>query len=141
MRQILKHVSVLAVTLAFAGVVVGSATADPSGAKNSTPITIVCGNTTYQAVVNGNGAWAPAHDLNSTSILIPVAFGVETDVFTPPGGPPQTSTTTPRAKGSSAPRGAPLLNCSYQVGPLTFPDGSTFQASGTVTGFVTPARR
>jgi hypothetical protein len=25
------------------------------------------------------------------------------------------------------------------VGPVTFPDGSSFTASGTVTGFVTPA--
>jgi hypothetical protein len=138
MRQI-KHVWLLALTLAFAGVAVASATADPTGSPRSTQVTIICDDTTYQAVVNGNGAWSPAHDLNSTSTLIPVAFGVETDVFTPSGGSPEISYTTPRAK-VSAPNGALLLNCSYQVGPLTFPDGSTFQANGTVTGFVTPAR-
>jgi hypothetical protein len=137
MRQI-KCATLIALTVAVAGVVVSSAAADPTGPR-STPVTVVCGNTTYQAVVNGNGAWTPAHDLNSTSILIPVSFGVETDVFTPSGGAQQITYTPARAKGSAAPNGAPLLNCNYQVGPFTFPDGSTFQANGTVTGFVTPA--
>ena len=122
-----------------AGVAAGVAAADPANAPKSAPITIICGNTTYYGVVNGNGAWSPAHDLNSNTILIPVAFGVETDVFTDPAGNVFTSTTTPRAKGSSAPNGATLLNCLYTVGPLTFPDGSSFTANGTVTGFVTPA--
>ncbi|MEP6811669.1 MAG: hypothetical protein ABI990_01635 [Actinomycetota bacterium] len=134
-----KRICVLALTLVAAGVVVASATADPTGSKKSASITVTCGNTTYQAVVIGNGVWSPAHDLNSNSILIPVSFGVETDVFTPAGGPSQTSFGPATAKGSSAPHGAPPLNCSYQVGPLPFPDGSTFQANGTVTGFITPA--
>jgi len=134
-----KLACVLALSVALTGLIVSSAMADPIGAKNSTPVTITCGRTTYRAVVNGNGAWTPAHDLNSNSILIPVAFGVETDIFTPAGGSPEISFTTPRAKGSAAPKGAPLINCTYQVGPFTFPDGSTFQANGSVTGFVTPA--
>ena len=53
-----------------------------------------------------HGPWAPAHDLNSNSVLIPVAFGVETDVSTDPSGTIHTSTTPPRAKGSSAPKGS-----------------------------------
>ena len=134
-----KRICVLALPLVVAGVVVASATADPTGSMKSASITIICGNTTYHGVVNGNGFWSPAHDLNSNSILIPVSFGVETDVFTPPGGSPETSFGPARAKGSSSPNGAPLLNCSYQVGPLTSPNGATFQANGTVTGFVTPA--
>ena len=69
-----------------AGAAAGAAAADPANAPRSAPVTITCGNTTYQAVVNGNGVWSPAHDLNSNSILIPVAFGVETDVFTDPAG-------------------------------------------------------
>jgi hypothetical protein len=127
----------LVLVLALAGIAAGSATADPSGAKNSAPVTVVCGDTTYHAVANGNGAWTPAHDLNSNRVLIPVTFGVETDVFTPVGGAPQITFTPPRAKGSASPNGQPPINCSYSVGPFTFPEG-TFQAFGTVTGFVTP---
>jgi len=133
-----KHLAVPALTFALAGIVVAAATADPTGAKNSAPVTIVCGTTTYDAVANGNGQWTPAHDLNSNSILIPVAFGAETDVFTPAGGSPETMVSPPRAKGSASPSGQPQINCTYTVGPITIPGVGTFQASGTVTGFVTP---
>jgi hypothetical protein len=133
-----KRICVFALMLVLAGVVVASATADPTGAKNSAPITIQCGDTTYQGVVNGNGAWGPAHDLNSNSILIPVAFGEETVVFTDPGGTPHPETNPPRSKGSATPKGAPLINCSFHIG-LSFPDGSSVAIDGTVTGFVTPA--
>jgi hypothetical protein len=129
----------LVLALVVAGVAAGVAAADPANAPKSAPITVICGNTTYHGVVNGSGAWGPAHDLHSNSILIPVSFGVETDVVTDPSGNMVTTTNAPRAKGSAAPNGATQLNCSYTVGPLTFPDGSTFTASGTVTGFVTPA--
>jgi hypothetical protein len=131
-----KHAVVLVLVVGLAGVVAGSAAADPSGAKNSAPVTVVCGATTYHAVANGNGEWSPAHDLNSNSVLIPVAFGVETDVFTPVGGPSQVTFSAARAKGSASPNGHPPINCSYTVGPFVFPDG-TFVAFGTVTGFVT----
>jgi hypothetical protein len=128
----------LVLAMVAAGAAAGVAAADPANAPKSSPITITCGNTVYHAVVNGNGAWTPAHDLNSNSILIPVAFGVETDVFTAPNGTVTTSTKAPRAKGSSAPNGAPLLSCSYHLG-FSFPNGASFTADGTVTGFVTPA--
>lgn len=131
-----KHAVVLVLVVALAGVVAGSATADPSGAKNSAPVTVVCGATTYHAVANGNGAWTPAHDLDSNTVLIPVAFGIETDVFTPVGGPSQVTFSPARAKGSASPNGHPPINCSYTVGPFVFPEG-TFVAFGTVTGFVT----
>jgi hypothetical protein len=128
----------LVLAMVVVGAVAGVAAADPTHAPGSAPITITCGNTTYHAVVNGNGAWSPAHDLNSNSILIPVAFGVETDVFTDPHGTVTTSTTPARAKGSSAPKGAPLLNCSYHLA-LSFPNGASLVVDGTVTGFITPA--
>ncbi|MDP9226141.1 MAG: hypothetical protein M3P18_20340 [Actinomycetota bacterium] len=133
-----KRVCVFALVLVLGGVVAASATADPTGAKKSAPITIQCGDTTYQGVVNGGGAWGPAHDLNSNAILIPVAFGVETGVFTDPGGTAHPFTNPARTKGSSTPNGAPLINCSYHVA-LSFPDGSSVVVDGTVTGFVTPA--
>jgi hypothetical protein len=117
--------------------------ADPTGAMKSAPVTVVCGNTTYYAVANGsdgNGMgedWGPAHDLNSNTILHPLSFGVETDVFTPVGGSPETTYSPPRTKGSSSPNGAPQLSCTYTVGPITVPGYGTFQASGTVIGYTT----
>ena len=131
---------VLVLAMVVAGIAAGVAAAYPVNAPKSAPITVICGSTTYYGVVNGNGAWGPAHDLNSNAVLIPVSFGVETDTFTDPDGNVSTSTNPPRAKGSSAPKGATPINCSYTVGPVTFPDGSSFAISGTVTGFVTPAR-
>ncbi len=69
----------LVLAMVASGAAAGLAAADPANAPKSSPITITCGSTIYHAVVNGDGAWTPAHDLNSNSILIPVAFGVETD--------------------------------------------------------------
>jgi hypothetical protein len=133
-----RHLAVLALTCAFAGIAVAAAAADPTGAKNSAPITVVCGTTTYDAVANGNGQWTPAHDTNSNAVLIPVAFGPETDTFTAAGGSPQTTVSPARAKGSANPTGQPRINCSYTVGPIDVPGVGTFEASGTVTGFATP---
>jgi hypothetical protein len=129
----------LALALFVSAVAVETASADPSQAKNSTPITIACGDTVYNAVVNGNGAWGPAHDLNSNSVLIPVSFGPETAVFTDPTGATSTTVSPAESKGSAAPRGATPINCSYHLG-FSFPDGSSFTVDGTVTGFVTPAK-
>jgi hypothetical protein len=126
--------------IVVAGAAAGLAAADPGYAPKSTPITITCGNTTYHAVVNGKGVWSPAHDLNSNSIVIPVSFGDATNVFTDPSGTITTSTTPGTAKGSSAPNGAPLLNCSYHLA-LSFPDGSSLVIDGPVTGFITPANK
>jgi hypothetical protein len=128
----------LVLAMVVAGAIAAVAAADPINAPKSAPITITCGKTIYHAVVNGNGAWAPAHDLNSNSTLIPVSFGVETDVFTAANGTKQTTTKPARTKGSSSPNGAPLVTCSYHLA-LTFPNGSSLVADGTVTGFVTPA--
>jgi len=133
-----RRMCVFVLMFVLAGVAVASAIADPTGSKGSVSGTITCPNTTYQAVANGNGAWGPAHDLNSNSILIPVAFGVETGVFTDPGGTQHPFTNPPRTKGSSTPNGAPLINCSYHL-TGSFPDGSSVVVDGTVTGFVTPA--
>ena len=52
---------------------------------------------------------SPAHDLNSNS-LVPVAFGLETVVFTDGSRTVTTSTNPATAKGSSAPNGGPVLN-------------------------------
>ena len=122
--------------LVVAGAAAGAAAADQANARNSAPVTITCGSTVYNAVVNGNGLWAPAHDLNSNSILIPVAFGVQTTVVTDTSGT-TTSTDPAQAKGGSAPHGGQAVSCSYHLA-FSFPGGSV-AIDGTVTGFVTPA--
>src|SRR5437016_14303348 len=101
MRRLRLGFLVLATVVA--GALAAVAAADPVHAQKSAPITITCGSTVYHAVVNGNGKWGPAHDLNSNSTLIPVSFGVETDVFTAANGTKQTTTQPARAKGSSSP--------------------------------------
>jgi hypothetical protein len=127
----------LVLAMVVAGAAAGVAAGDPANAPKSAPITITCGSTIYHAVVNGSGAWAPALDLNSNSVLIPVAFGVETVVFTDTSGTMTTSTNPARAKGPSAANRGTVVNCSYHLA-LSFPDGSVV-IDGTVTGFVTPA--
>jgi hypothetical protein len=122
--------------LVVAGAAAGAAAADPANARNSAPVTITCGSTIYNAVVNGNGLWAPAHDLNSNRVLIPVAFGVQTTVVTDSSGT-TTSTDPAQAKGGSAPHGGQAVSCSYHLA-FSFPGGSV-AIDGTVTGFVTPA--
>jgi hypothetical protein len=99
------RLGVMVLVTVVAGTVAGVAAADPANAPGSVPVTVTCGNTTYQAIANGNGAWTPAHDLNSNSILIPVAFGVETDVFTDPSGTAHTSTSPARARARQHRRG------------------------------------
>ncbi len=131
------RLGLLVLTVVVAAAAARVAAADPATAPKSAPITVTCGSTIYQAVVNGSGAWSPALDLNSNSVLIPVAFGVETVVFTDTSGTVTTSTNPARAKGPSAPKAGPVVNCSYHLA-LSFPDGSVV-IDGTVTGFITPA--
>jgi secreted PhoX family phosphatase len=130
-----------AATAAVLGVsTIAPAQADPSGAKNALPLQISCDNgQSYDAVANGNGAWTPAHDLNSSSILVPVSFGTVTvTIRDPQGNIVDQETQPPSAKpGASANNRHATTNCEF-VGTATAPDGSTFTIEGTVVGFVTP---
>jgi hypothetical protein len=109
------------------------AAADPINAKNSLTFPVTCDDgQTVQVVLNGNGAFTPAHVVGSTAVFIPQAFDV-TFQFTPPGGPTQSETDTsskPNVHGD-------LVTCSFDV-TQTFPEG-TFHLFGSATGFFTPA--
>jgi hypothetical protein len=109
------------------------AAADPIDAKNSLTFPATCDDgQTIQVVVNGNGAWSPAHVVGSTAVFIPQAFDL-TFEFTPTGGPTQTETdirSKPNLHGD-------LVTCSFDV-TQTFPDG-VFRLFGTATGVFTPA--
>jgi hypothetical protein len=110
-----------------------SAAADPINAKNSLTVPATCDDgQTIQVVVNGNGAWSPAHVVGSTAVFIPQAFDL-TFEFTPSGGTTETETdirSKPNLHGD-------LVTCSFDV-TQTSPDG-VFRLFGTATGVFTPA--
>jgi hypothetical protein len=121
--------------VAIAAVVAAQvASADPSNAKNSTPITAICGGQQVQVVVNGNGTFTPAHVVDSTSVFVPTAFDL-TFSFTPVGGTTESQTDT-AAKHNVNPN---AITCTIPAALNTFttPQG-TAVISGSVTGFFTP---
>ena len=112
-----------------------TAAADPTNAKNAGFFTAVCGSTELSVVVNGNGAFTPAHVVGSTSVFIPTAFDLMFS-FTPTGG--ETETETDTSAKTHQPPNAVTCELPAELNTITFPDG-VFMASGTVTGFFTPA--
>jgi len=135
--------SALLVTgLAIAGSLAsaGAASADPPG----DPFPVVCDNgVTYEVTLNGNGAFTPAHDLASTTILVPTAFGeFHGTVTDADGNVIDEFVDPPMVKGSSGGHErATTTSCTFSItesfedpelGPLTF------TGEGSVTGFVTP---
>jgi hypothetical protein len=126
---------------------VGTASADPSNAPNSLPVMITCNNgQTYEAVTNGGGNaprqnFAPAHDLNSTSVLVPISFGESTFSSYLNGVLVDQETQPPAAKGNArVPANTTALSCDYSfAGSGTDPntgDVFSFTGSGTVVGFI-----
>jgi hypothetical protein len=109
-----------------------SAVADPSQAKNSLQLELVCNGTPYQVAVNGNGKFTPAHILDSTGVVVPYSLDL-TFTFTPPGGPTQTQTQTASKGGPH--KGA--VDCTIPFQSFSGPQG-TFTIQGTATGFLTP---
>jgi hypothetical protein len=130
----------VALTASLTGM--GAAAADPHGQE----ILIACDNgVTYHASINGNGAWSPAHDLASTTILIPIVIGEFHGTLTDASGTVIDEFTDPATtKGSSGNQArATTTSCTFTIDD-TFEDPDlgtvTFHGEGTVTGFVTPVR-
>ena len=99
--------------------------------KPTMDITLNCQGEIVDVSVAGNGDWTPAHDLNSTLVGVPIAFGEFSGVFTPTGGVPQAFTEAPFAK-KKVPRTRNLvIDCTYRVSGA-FADG-TFTGAGSVT--------
>jgi hypothetical protein len=132
----LRRITMTALSASLLGVFAQTASADPSNARNAGFFTAVCGSTQLSVVVNGNGAFTPAHVVGSTSVFIPTAFDL-TFSFTPSGGgAPEVETNT--AAKAHQPGNAVTCELPAALNTVTFPDG-TFTASGTVTGFFTPS--
>ena len=134
---------VVALALVAAGAPAG---ADPVNAPDVTPVPITCDNGhTYDAAVNGNGDFTPAHDVNSTKILVPLMFGEFTGTVTDSEGNVLESFTDPaltKGKANKKQRRT-QTTCTYTF-EATFDDPDlgtlTFSGTGSVVGFVTPAR-
>jgi len=122
---------------AAAAFAVQAASADPSGAKNSTLITAMCGGQQVQVIVNGNGEFTPAHVVGSTSVFVPTAFDT-TFSFTPTGGTTESEHDTSAKHNANA--NAVTCDIPAALNTFTSPDG-TFVISGTVTGFFTPNKK
>ena len=120
-----------------------AAQADPKPEDGS--FLLVCGEVTYEVVVNGDGDFTPAHDVGSTRTFVPTSFGEFTVVVTDADGEVVDTFTDPVLdKGSSNKPRRTSLTCTYgfeehfvdpELGPLHI------EGSGTVTGFYTPVRR
>jgi len=119
----------------------GAAAADPTKAQT---LTLVCDSgRTYTVVVNSSGAWSPAHDVISTSTLIPVSFGEVHGTVTDGTGSVVDEFTDPAmVKGSSGSQHrATSTSCTF-TSDDTFNDPDRgplhVHVEGSVVGFVTP---
>ncbi len=134
--------SALLVTgLAIAGSLggAGAAAADPPGEV----VTVVCDNgSTYMVALNGNGDFTPAHDVASTTTLVPTAFGEFHGTVTDSDGNVIDEFVDPAmTKGSSSKQRATTTSCTFTITD-SFEDPDlgmlTFTGTGSVTGFITP---
>ena len=129
-----RHALLVAVVLAASAFSTQAALADPSNAKNSVVVTVVCGSQQIQVSVNGNGTFSPGHVVNSSAVLVPTALNI-TISFTPTGGTAQISTET----GSKQNPGRNAQTCTIPAALNTFTvPGGTLTISGTVTAFRVP---
>ena len=110
---------------------VGSVGADPINGRNAQLITFTCAGTTVQAVVSGQGV--VAHRVDSTGVLIPVAFQI-TGTFTDPetGEQIPVNDSFTVGQGERVGQQGDLFSCTY---PITDP---VFTGMGTVTFFRVP---
>lgn len=132
----LRRITPVALFAIVAAVLAQGASADPLNARTSSVFTARCGATQLTIVVNGNGAFTPAHVIGSTAVFIPTAFDL-TFSFTPTGGSTQSETDT--SAKAYQPSDAVTCQLPAELNTFTGPEG-TFTLSGTVTGFFTPAR-
>jgi len=129
-RLLLVGISVVALAAVFASPV----WADPSNAANATSLEVVCGAETFTTVSNGNGIFAPLHDLNSSSVFTPAAFDV-TLTFTPTdGGPPSVDHAIVGKNGPAD----DAVTCTIPLQPLFSTPAGSMTIAGTVSGFRTP---
>ena len=129
----LMRYAVLGAAMLAIAVLAPAASADPLNAKNSLAFPATCNNgKAVHVVLNGQGAFTPAHVVGSTAVFVPQALEITFEV-TPTGGTTETETTA-----SSKPHiHGDLVTCGFDV-TQSLPFG-TIRLFGTATGFFTPA--
>jgi hypothetical protein len=118
---------------------VGTSGADPA---KGDAVPLVCDNgKTYSAVVNGNGQFTPAHDLNSNAVLVPVSFGSTAITAVFPDGNVVNFTEPATSKGQSAKGLKDPVTCTYTFSftsdgsdPTGPPAGTVVTGTGSVVG-------
>lgn len=123
---------------------VSAAGADPVRSPGAETFDLVCDNgESYEIVVAGNGEWTPAHLIGSKSMLIPTGFlAFEGTVYDAEGNILEQFEEGATYKGSpDAPKNRNLVICTFDVFFEDPDSGMTFEGSGTVQGFITPAKR
>ena len=132
-----KHLLAVAAGTVVAGGLVGSVAAAPSNAPSSEEFELICDNeATYTVVVNGNGEWTPGHAEDGV-VLIPTAFPSFVGVYTDPDGNAFPFEEPPVSKNDGrAGNQKDLISCTFEVS-FSDPDtGESFEATGTVEGFL-----
>jgi hypothetical protein len=127
----IKRYAVLAVAVLALTVFAPGASADPLKAGLALEATCDDGQT-VEVVVNGEGAFTPAHVVGSTATFVPQVFDI-TFEFTPTGGITETESDTSTKRHVHG----DLVTCSIDD-TRSLPLG-TLHLFGTVTGFFTPA--
>ncbi len=133
--------------LVAGGLMLAAAAAAAAAPANADPqkgelIPVDCDNgKSYTLAVNGNGEFTPGHDVDSTSMLVPVAFGSFTGTLTDSQGNVVETFTDPGVgKGQSGKNAKNTVTCTVEFSVTFVEDGETFTftGSGTVTGVITP---
>ena len=150
--MVLRRILATAAIVAFAGWAgTGAAIAAPANARNAQPLSLSCDNgQTYSAVTNSGNSnantFSPAHDLNSTSVLVPTSFGEFTFTLTNASGQIVQEFTQPASsKGNAQARGYTPVHCTFtfsqtftvtQAGGDLPPGTYTFTGTGSAIGFI-----
>lgn len=126
----------------FLATTVATASADPTGSKNSMTVPATCNGRSVEIVVNsangqGQGAqnqntapFAPAHVVGTNEVLHPTVFNL-TFSFTDPTGQTFTFLDTNAMKNPKT-----GVTCVIDHFTQTDPHGGTFGINGTVQGFI-----
>ena len=130
LRRLVVTIAAMALVAVAA---VSAASGDPGNAKGALRINATCGARAVTVIVNGNGVFAPAHVVGSTSMFIPTAFNL-TFTFTPTTGSPTVEHET-SAKAAAIKN---TVTCTIPSQTLFSGPEGTGVLQGTVTGFFTP---
>jgi hypothetical protein len=129
--------SAVAAVLTLAVAVAPAAVADPAASPQSSAQTITCdGGAVFHTAGAGHGLFSPAHDLDSTAMLMPVHYGEIVSTFVGADGSVEVDTVPGDSKGPGALGAAEAVRCDY-VSSFDVP-GGTVIVTGEMDAVITP---